>query len=46
MIQKILIAFVTLTLTACLLTGRGKKDDDSKTATTDTAMQAAAVTAE
>ena len=46
MIQKILIAFVTLTLAACLLTGCGKKDDDSNTATTDTATQAAAVTAE
>ena len=39
--KRILIAFVALTLAACLLTGCGKKDDDSDTATTDTAIQAA-----
>lgn len=46
MLQKILIAFVTLMLAACLLTGCGEKDNDSNTATTDTATQAATVTDE
>ena len=44
--KRILIVFAAFALAACLLTGCSKKADDSNTATTDTATQAATVFAE